>query len=127
MRYIYPLIVIISLFVCYHFFKRSKMINNPLNNKVVETFKNTTDFNDPQFKFFNVLNDIKTSDKIVLENVQSKCYLNKQTIDTDLKTKVNNILKRVITDLNNILKNNEYYVNDIDGLYIIKDDKIITE
>ena len=58
------------------------MINNPLNNKVVEPL-DTTDFNDPQFKFFNVLNDIKTSDKIILENIESKCYLNKQTIDTD--------------------------------------------
>ena len=123
MKIIYPIIVIISLFVCYHFFKKSKLINNSLNNKVVECFNNTTDFNDPQFKFFNVLNDIKTSDKIILENVQSKCYLNRQTIDTDLKTKVNNILKRVITDLNNILQKNEYYVNDMEGLYIVKDDK----
>ena len=42
---------------------------------------------------------------------------------SDLKTKVNNILKRIITDLNNILQKNEYYVNDMEGLYIIKDDK----
>ena len=122
MRYIYPLIVVISLFVCYHFFKKSKMINNPLNNKIVEPL-DTTNFNDPQFKFFNVLNDIKLSDKIILENVVSKCYLNRQTVDTDLKTKVNSILKRVVTDLNNILQKNEYYVNDVEGLYIIKDDK----
>ena len=91
MKEIYPLIVIISLFVCYNFFKKAK-INSSLNTKVVENY-DTTDFNDPQFKFFNVLNDIKSSDKIVLDNVQSKCYLNRQTIDTDLKTKVNNILK----------------------------------
>ena len=121
MKIIYPIIVIISLFVCYHFFKKSKT-NSSLNNKIVENF-NTTDYNDPQFKFFNVLNDIKTSDKIVLDNVQSKCYLTRQTIDTDLKTKVNNILKRVISELNNVLQKNEYYVNDIEGLYIIKDDK----
>ena len=80
MRYIYPLIFLILLLALLHFFKKSKMIINPLNNKVVEPL-DTTDFNDPQFKFFNVLNDIKTSDKIVLENIQSKCYLNKQTID----------------------------------------------
>lgn len=121
MKAIYPLIVIISLFVCYNFFKKPKR-NSYLNNKVVENY-DTADFNDPQFKFFNVLNDIKASDKIVLHNVQSKCYLNRQTIDSNLKTKVNNILKRVISELNNILQKNEYYVNDIEGLYIIKDDK----
>ena len=99
MRFIYPLILIISIFICYYFFKKSKNNNKKNNNNKIEGFNNqidTTDFNDPQFKFFKVLNDIKISDKIVLENIESKCYLNKQTIETGLKTKIIDILKNVI-------------------------------
>jgi len=89
----------------------------------VESFSNTKSFNDPQFKFFRALDDIKSSDKIILDNVISKCYLTNQTIEVALKDKVIDILKNIISDLNNILKKDEYFVNQIDGLYIIKDDK----
>ena len=99
MRVIYPIILIVALMICYGFFKKSKPIQTL--NKNIEPFRNTSNFNDPSFKFFNVLNDIKTSDKIILDNVQSKCYLTTQTIDSDLKTKVNNILKRVISFMRN--------------------------
>ena len=123
MKAIYPVsILIISLIICYCFFRKQKIINKN-TNIVIENFRNTTDFNDPSFKFFKALNDIKTSDKIVLDNVVSKCYLTLQTIDQDLKTKIINILKRVISDLNNILSKDEYFINDIEGLYIIKDNK----
>uniref|UniRef100_A0A6C0C5R6 Uncharacterized protein n=1 Tax=viral metagenome TaxID=1070528 RepID=A0A6C0C5R6_9ZZZZ len=123
MNIIYPAILVVALMICYFVF--SKKVHKKSNslNKVVESFKNTTDFNEPSFKFFKALDDIKSSDKIILENIQSKCYLTTQTIEQDLKIKVINILKRVISDLNNILKKDEYFINDIEGLYIIKDDK----
>ena len=122
MKVIYPIILVVSLIICYFVFSNNKNINNNSKlNKVVECFQNTTDFNDPSFKFLKALGDIKSSDKIILDDVQSKCYLTTQTIDQDLKTKVINILKRVISDLNNILQKDEYFINDIEGLYIIKD------
>ena len=123
MKAFYPVsILIISLIICYCFLRKQKVIKKN-TNKVIENFRNTTDFNDPSFKFFKALNDIKSSDKIVLDNVVSKCYLTLQTIDQDLKAKIINILKRVISDLNNILSKDEYFINDIEGLYIIKDNK----
>ena len=82
MKAIYPVsILIISLIICYVFFRKQKIIRKNNSPKVIENFRNTTDFNDPSFKFFKALNDIKTSDKIVLDNVVSKCYLTLQTID----------------------------------------------
>ena len=117
----YLIAFLILLIICYIVFFRDNKKNN--NNKIIESFRDTVDFNDPSFKFFKALNDIKSSDKIILENVTSKCYLTTQTIEQDLKMKVKNILKKVISDLNNILRRDEYYINDIEGLYIIKDDK----
>lgn len=116
----YLIAFLILLIICYIIFFRDNKKNN---NKIIESFRDTVDFNDPSFKFFKALNDIKSSDKIILENVTSKCYLTTQTIEQDLKMKVKNILKKVISDLNNILRRDEYYINDIEGLYIIKDDK----
>lgn len=116
----YLIAFLILLIICYIIFFRDNKKNN---NKIIESFRDTVDFNEPSFKFFKALNDIKSSDKIILENVTSKCYLTTQTIEQDLKMKVKNILKKVISDLNNILRRDEYYINDIEGLYIIKDDK----
>jgi hypothetical protein len=122
MNIIYPIILIVSLMICYGIFSKSKS-KVSFNNTEPFRNRNTTDFNDPSFKFFKVLDDIKSSDKIILDNVVSKCYLTTQTIDSDLKLKVNNILKKIISDLNNILQKDEYFINDIEGLYIIKDNK----
>jgi len=123
MELIYLIIFLVALFACYHF-SQKKHRNNKIKG-LIETLQNldTTDFSRPKNKFFNVLRDIKKSDKIILDNVVSKRYLNRQTIDFDLNEKVINIMKKVITDLNNILQENEYYIHDIDGLYIIKDNK----
>jgi len=111
------------------FFMLWKLLNK---NKTKETMKNkcygnshpiTESFTNPQNTFFKALNDIKNSDKIVLENVESKCYLDKNIIEPELNKKVIDILKDVISHFNNILKENEYYINKLEGLYIIKDNK----
>jgi len=125
---LYWLFILIFLLIAYKLYKNyvtndNDTHTNKKGNKIVECFTNTTDFNDPQFKFFKALDDIKSSDKIILDNVISKCYLTNQTIEVALKDKVIDILKNIISDLNNILKKDEYFVNQIDGLYIIKDDK----
>jgi len=89
--------------------------------KVVESFKNTQSFTDPNNMFLKAMNDIKNSDKILLENNVSKCYLDKNTISSDLNEKVVNILKKVISHFNIILKESEYFIKELEGLYIIKD------
>lgn len=90
----------------------------------VESFQeNTVSFTNPQNMFLKAMSDIKQSDKIILENVTSKCYLDKNTIDVELNKKVTDILKDVISHLNRILKESEYFIKDLEGLYVIKDDK----
>ena len=90
----------------------------------VESFQqNTVSFTNPQNMFLKAMSDIKQSDKIILENVTSKCYLDKNTIDVELNKKVTGILKDVISHLNRILKESEYFIKDLEGLYVIKDDK----
>jgi len=101
--------------------KKNKNINKIIENN--GDIPNTESFTNPQNKFLKALNDIKNSDKIVLENIVSKCYLDKNIIEPELNEKVINILKDVISHFNNILKENEYYINKLEGLYIIKDDK----
>ena len=98
--------------------------NNVAPQKCIESFQeNTVTFTKPQNMFLKAMNDIKNAPKIVLENVVSKCYMDKNTIDTELNNRVNNILKDVISHLNKILKEDEYFIKELEGLYIIKDDK----
>lgn len=93
-------------------------------NKKVENFEeNTKTFDEPKHMFYNALSDVKQTDKIILENVVSKCYLDKDTIEPELNNKVNDILKETISHLNNIIKDGEYFIKKLEGLYIIKDNK----
>ena len=99
---LYLIIFVLAIYICYYFSSKSKF-TKPIENL---TNKNTVNYSEPSYKFFKVLNDIKLSDKIILKDIVSKRYLNKQTIDPELNTKVINILKKVISDLNNILQKN---------------------
>lgn len=109
-----------------------KLLNDRNNNKnnilpkpkCIESFDvNTTTFTKPQNMFLKVLNDINNTPKIVLENVVSKCYLDKNTIEPTLNERISNIVKDVISHLNRILSEEEYFIKEIEGVYIIKDDK----
>ena len=98
--------------------------NPVLTQKCIESFEeNTVTFTKPQNMFLKAMNDIKNAPKIVLEDVVSKCYMDKNTIEPELNNRVNNILKEVISHLNKILKEDEYFIKELEGLYIIKDDK----
>jgi len=100
----------------------SKIHKKSKPNKKVETFiDNTESFTDPKNLFLKAMNDIQKSDKIVLDNIVSKIYLDKNTIDPVLNEKVTNILKQIISHFNNILKESEYFIKELEGLYIIKD------
>ena len=66
---------------------------------------------------------LSSSIKIILENEVSKCYLDKNTIEIELNKKVINILKDVISHLNKILDEDEYFIKELEGLYVIKDNK----
>ena len=122
---LYLIALLIVIFIIWKIISNNNNKNNRVHNrKIVESFiPNTVSFTDPQNMFFKAMNDIKNSDKIVLENVVSKCYLDKNIIEPVLNDKVIDILKNVISHFNNILKENEYYINKLEGLYIIKDDK----
>ena len=82
-----------------------KLLNDRNNNKnnilpkpkCIESFDvNTTTFTKPQNMFLKVLNDINNTPKIVLENVVSKCYLDKNTIEPTLNERIGLIVKDVI-------------------------------
>ena len=116
------LVAIIIIFLL--LWKLMSKNNNVAPQKCIESFQeNTVTFTKPQNMFLKAMNDIKNAPKIVLENVVSKCYMDKNTIDTELNNRVNNILKDVISHLNKILKEDEYFIKELEGLYIIKDDK----
>lgn len=115
--------IIIFLLLFYLIKKCNKKENKNNNDTKIENFtENTKTFIEPAHMFYKALSDIKLSDKIILKNVVSKCYLDKDTIEPQLNNKVNKILKDVVSHLNNIIKEHEYYVKDLLGLYIIKDD-----
>ena len=126
---LYLIAIIILLLMFY------KLINNNNNNnnnsiffkpkyfKSIEGNISQSDFSNPKQMFLKAINDIKLSDKIVLNNVVSKCYMDKNTIEPSLNIKVNNILKKTISEMNKILNEDEYFIKGLEGLYIIKDDK----
>ena len=119
---LYLVAFLIIFFIIWKLLKKYKHKSN--SKKVVENFTpNTVSFDAPQNMFLKAMNDIKLSDKIILENIASKCYMDKNTIEPTLNIKVKHILKEVISHLNNILKENEYFIKELEGLYIIKDDK----
>lgn len=91
-------------------------------SRKIENFEqNTKSFIEPENMFYKALSDIKLSDKIILQNVVSKCYLDKDTIEPELNNKVNDILKETISHINKIIKEGEYFIKRLEGLYIIKD------
>jgi len=97
---------------------------NGVHQKCFENFEeNTKTFEEPQQMFLKAMSDIKQSDKIILDNIVSKCYMDKNTIEPALNEKVNSILKEIISHFNKILKEDEYYIKELEGLYIIKDNK----
>ena len=119
------LLYLIALLIIVFFLWKycNKPVNKPTTKSVEGFNKKTISFTDPQNMFLKAMGDIKSSDKIILENVVSKCYLDKSTIEIGLNKKINKILKKVISDLNKILNEDEYFIKELQGLYIIKDNK----
>lgn len=123
MLYLLYLVAIIIIFLLL-WKLMSKNKSNIAPQKCIESFEeNTITFTKPQNMFLKAMNDIKNAPKIVLENVVSKCYMDKNTIEPELNNRVNNILKDVISHLNKILREDEYFIKELEGLYIIKDEK----
>jgi len=119
---VYLITIFIILFLLWNLFKNRK--KNNIQHKCVQNIEgNSETFIEPKHMFLKVLNDIKNSPKIILDNVVSKCYLDKNTIEPVLNEKINKIIRDVISHLNRILSEEEYFIKELQGVYIIKDDK----
>ena len=118
---LYLVFIIVLFFIVYKLIRTPNILSK-LSPKKIENFTQNTDtFTDPAHMFFKAISDVKLSDKIILTDVDSKCYLDKNTIDVDLKQKVKEILVNVISHINKIMKKNEYNIDELLGVYIIKD------
>ena len=85
---LYLVFIIVLFFVVYKLIRSTKN-SNKLKPKNIENFtQNTETFTDPAHMFFKAISDVKLSDKIILTDVDSKCYLDKNTIDVDLRRKL---------------------------------------
>ena len=105
--YLFLLIfIMILLFYKYSSFFEKKVQNNS--------------FVKPEHNLFHLLSNISLSDKVVLKNIKEKWSLTKQTIDSELNEKIVNLIKKILMSLKNI-SNIDFYINEINNVYIMKD------
>ena len=77
-------------------------------------------FKKPEHRLIKLLNNISSADKVVLKNVTEKWSLNKNLIDNNLKQKVTDLIKKILNGINGISEE-EFFIESIDNLYLMKD------
>lgn len=107
----------ILLIVFVVFFILNKL--NETNIRIVDhkENKNTTNNN----TLIKVLNNISSGDKIILENIDKKIYMNKDTIDEEFKNEVIDIIKDLLRSIENFTTYN-FFINSIENIYVMKDE-----
>ena len=111
------LIFIFILFYCLNYI-------NDKNLSIVEVVGELKKEKDSRMKknaLLSLLNDISSSDKVILENITEEWILTKDIIDEDMKEKVKGIIEEILNSVSNV-SNYEFYVNTIENMYVMKDD-----
>tara|TARA_Y100001958_G_C21200529_1_gene527256 strand:+ start:602 stop:1606 length:1005 start_codon:yes stop_codon:yes gene_type:complete len=88
------------------------------NNTIYPTEINNTElgFVKPEHKLLKILNSISSGSKVKLDGICNRYIYNKNTMQSDLKEKLSNKLKNIISDISSI-SSNEYYIKDIENVY----------
>ena len=84
----------------------------PMNN--INGFK-------PEHRLVQLLNKISSADKVILKNVKERWSLHRNLVEPDLKQRVNNLIRKILNGINGISEE-EFFVKDIENLYVMKDD-----
>lgn len=104
-------IILVILVFLLTFYKLSHFSENKYENN---------SFVKPEHNLFNLLSNISLSSKVVLKEIKEKWSLTKQTIDSNLNEKIIQFIKKILLSINNI-SNYEFYIKEIDNVYIMKD------
>ena len=75
----------------------------------------------PEHRLVQLLNKISSADKVVLKNVKERWSLHRNLVEPDLKQRVNNLIRKILNGINGISEE-EFFVKDIENLYVMKDD-----
>lgn len=81
---------------------------------------NTNGFK-PEHRLVQLLNKISSADKVILKNVKERWSLHRNLVEPDLKKRVNNLIRKILNGINGISEE-EFFVKDIENLYVMKDD-----
>ena len=90
------------------------ILNEPKPMKNKNGFK-------PEHRLVQLLNKISSADKVVLKNVKERWSLHRNLVEPDLKQRVNNLIRKILNGINGISEE-EFFVKDIENLYVMKDD-----
>tara|TARA_A100001015_G_scaffold321546_1_gene452880 strand:+ start:383 stop:1366 length:984 start_codon:yes stop_codon:yes gene_type:complete len=74
----------------------------------------------PEHKLLNLLNNISSSDKIILMDIVDKESYTSGTISQETNDNITDILKKIISSINNISET-DFYIKNIENVYFIKD------
>ena len=69
-----------------------------------------------------LLNDISSSDKVMLTNITDQWSVTKNTIDENIKSSIMPILNLITSGIG-LATGNKYIINSIENIFIMKDDR----
>lgn len=94
----------------------TELVPEKKEDKLVEPKKERT----PVTNIFINLEKIANSEKVTLENVTERFIMNRDIIDKELEMKTIDMLTKII---NNIGFIDNYHIQEIDSMFVMKDDK----
>ena len=109
MKYMLIFIVVI-IFVNYYYLNTSNTYITPSDNSL--------GFVKPEHRLYKILSKISSGSKIKLHGNCNKYFFNKNTINTDVKANILNILNKMIDTIKHI-SNQDYYIKNIENVYCL--------
>jgi hypothetical protein len=85
-----------------------------------KTMNNKNGFK-PEHRLVQLLNKISSADKVILKNVKERWSLHRNLVEPELKQRVNDLIRKILSGINGISEE-EFFVKDIENLYVMKDD-----
>ncbi len=85
-----------------------------------KTMNNKNGFK-PEHRLVQLLNKISSADKVILKNVKERWSLHRNLVEPELKQRVNDLIRKILSGINGISEE-EFFVKDIENLYVMKDE-----
>lgn len=120
MNFIFIIIILLAILYIVKTTKLDKVSNSEEVSLKDMVDKKNVFFNLEDKSLSNVLNNISQGDKLILTDVTEKWSVTKDTIDSELNSKIMNVIRDIIKSIGG-LTGNIYYAKTIENMYVMKD------